>query len=60
MKIILDGHFTITDETGKSVYATKGDVFYFQPGSKIKFETDDFGLAFYVSGFLLHYFPPGV
>lgn len=47
MKIILDGHFYISDETGKEVKATKGDVFYFPTGSKITFKTDDFGLAFY-------------
>ena len=51
MKIVLDGHFFITDETGQSVKATKGDVFYFPKGSKITFTTEDFGLAFYV-GFI--------
>ena len=35
MKIILDGHFYISDETGQEVKATKGDVFYFPAGSKI-------------------------
>lgn len=47
MKIIVDGHFYISDETGQKVKAEKGDVFYFPKGSKITFETDDFGLAFY-------------
>lgn len=47
MKIILDGHFDISDETGKKVRATKGDVFYFPKGSRITFTTEDFGLAFY-------------
>jgi uncharacterized cupin superfamily protein len=28
LKIILDGEFDITDETGQTVHATKGDVFY--------------------------------
>lgn len=28
MKIIVDGEFTISDETGQSVKAVKGDVFY--------------------------------
>lgn len=28
MKIILDGEFEISDETGQKVTATKGDVFY--------------------------------
>ncbi|KAI9652884.1 MAG: hypothetical protein M1831_006313 [Alyxoria varia] len=47
MKIILDGSFTISDETGQKVKATKGDVFYFPKGATITFETEDFGLAFY-------------
>lgn len=47
MKIILEGSFDISDETGKKVHATKGDVFYFPKGSRITFETDDYGLAFY-------------
>ncbi|KAL9111089.1 MAG: hypothetical protein Q9187_007977, partial [Circinaria calcarea] len=47
MKIILDGEFDISDETGQKVHATKGDVFYFPKGAKIKFETKTFGLGFY-------------
>ena len=47
MKIIVDGSFEISDETGQKVTATKGDVFYFPAGSKITFTTEDFGLAFY-------------
>ncbi|KAJ8609597.1 hypothetical protein MRB53_039048 [Persea americana] len=49
MKIILDGHFMITDKgSGETVKATKGDVFFFPKGSEITFETSDFGHAFYV------------
>ncbi|KFA46043.1 hypothetical protein S40293_07470 [Stachybotrys chartarum IBT 40293] len=47
MKIILDGDFTISDETGQKVEATKGDVFFFPNGSTITFTTTNFGLAFY-------------
>ena len=47
MKIILEGSFDISDETGKKVHATKGDVFYFPAGCTITFETEDYGLAFY-------------
>ncbi|KAI9709919.1 MAG: hypothetical protein M1820_002997 [Bogoriella megaspora] len=47
MKIILEGSFDITDETGKEVHAKPGDVFYFPKGAKITFTTDDYGLAFY-------------
>ena len=48
IKIIVDGHFYISDETGKEVKAEKGDVFFFPKGSKITFKTDDFGLGFFV------------
>ncbi|TVY19362.1 hypothetical protein LARI1_G003441 [Lachnellula arida] len=48
MKIIVDGEFTISDETGQKVHAVKGDVFYFPKGSKITFSTESFGLGFFV------------
>jgi len=52
MKIILEGDFTITllddQEAGKTVKAGPGDVFYFEKGSRIRFETAGGGLAFYV------------
>ncbi|OQV05278.1 hypothetical protein CLAIMM_10046 [Cladophialophora immunda] len=47
MKIILEGEFDITDETGQSVHAVAGDVFYFPKGSVITFKTNTYGLAFY-------------
>ncbi|KAK3074466.1 hypothetical protein LTR53_003074 [Teratosphaeriaceae sp. CCFEE 6253] len=47
MKIILEGHFDISDEAGNKVHATAGDVFHFPKGSKITFTTEDYGLAFY-------------
>lgn len=47
MKIILDGDFTISDESGQKVEARKGDVFWFPKGAKIRFETVNGGLAFY-------------
>jgi len=47
MKIILEGHFDISDETGAKVRGSPGDVFYFPKGAKITFTTDDYGLAFY-------------
>lgn len=49
MKIILEGEFEISDETGQKVTATKGDVFHFPKGSTITFTTPDYGLAFFVS-----------
>jgi len=48
MKIIVDGEFEISDETGQKVKAVKGDVFYFPKGSKITFTTETFGLGFFV------------
>jgi ethanolamine utilization protein EutQ (cupin superfamily) len=48
MKIIVEGKFEISDETGQKVTATPGDVFYFPKGATITFTTEDYGLAFYV------------
>jgi hypothetical protein len=48
MKIIVDGEFVISDETGQKVTGRKGDVFYFPKGSKITFETGSFGVGFFV------------
>lgn len=47
MKIILEGEFEISDETGQKVKGVKGDVFYFPKGSVITFTTPSYGLAFY-------------
>ncbi|KAJ9149925.1 hypothetical protein NKR23_g3981 [Pleurostoma richardsiae] len=48
MKIILEGDFTIEDETGQKVTAGPGDHFFFPKGSVITFTTSNYGLAFYV------------
>lgn len=48
MKIFLEGNFTITDATGQTTAAGPGDVVFFPKGAVIKFETSDYGLAFYV------------
>ena len=47
MKIIVEGEFDISDETGQTVHAVAGDVFYFPKGSVITFKTESYGLAFY-------------
>ena len=47
MKIVVDGDYTITDETGQKVRAVKGDVFFFPKGAKITFTTEKGGLAWY-------------
>ena len=47
MKIIVDGEFEISDESGQSVKAVKGDVFFFPKGSKITFKTEKGGLGFF-------------
>ncbi len=49
MKIILEGEYEISDETGQKVRALPGDVFHFPKGSKITFSTPSYGLAFFVS-----------
>ncbi|KAK9467066.1 RmlC-like cupin domain-containing protein [Lipomyces arxii] len=48
MKIILEGHFTMEDETGYKVDAVPGDSFYFKKGCTITFTSPDYGLAFFV------------
>lgn len=51
MKIILEGSFDIEDEgSGEKVKGTPGDVFFFPKGCKIKFQTGEGGLAFFVGG----------
>ena len=47
MKLIIDGEFTITDETGTEVIATVGDLLYFSKGSTITFSTPDYGVGFF-------------
>ncbi|PYH45321.1 cupin domain-containing protein [Aspergillus saccharolyticus JOP 1030-1] len=47
MKIILEGEYEISDETGQKVTAKPGDVFHFPKGAKITFTTPSYGLAFY-------------
>ncbi|KUI59976.1 Ethanolamine utilization protein EutQ [Cytospora mali] len=48
MKIILEGNFTISDETGQKVEAVPGDHFYFPKGVTVTFTTTDYGLGFFV------------
>ncbi|KAE9407290.1 hypothetical protein BT96DRAFT_963240 [Gymnopus androsaceus JB14] len=47
MKIVVEGEFDISDETGQKVHAVAGDVFYFPKGSKITFTSETYGLAFF-------------
>ena len=47
MKIIVDGDFEISDESGQTVHASKGDVFFFPKGSVITFKTVKGGLGFF-------------
>lgn len=47
MKIIVEGEFDISDESGQAVHAVAGDVFYFPKGAVITFKTGSYGLAFY-------------
>ncbi len=47
MKIIVEGQMTISDETGKTVSAKPGDVFYFAKGSRITFASENYGIGFF-------------
>ena len=47
MKIILEGEFEISDETGQVQQCKPGDVLNFSPGQTITFKTGSYGLAFY-------------
>jgi ethanolamine utilization protein EutQ (cupin superfamily) len=47
MKIIVEGEMIISDETGASVHAKPGDIFYFRKGSKIRFDTPSYGIGFF-------------
>ncbi len=47
MKIVVEGTFIISDDTGQKVTATVGDVLYFPSGSNIKFETPDHAIGFF-------------
>lgn len=48
MKVIVEGEFDISDETGQEVHAVPGDVFNFPKGSVITFKTKTYGLGFFV------------
>ena len=48
MKVVVDGEFIITDESGKKVNAKVGDVLYFANGETITFETPSKGVGFFV------------
>ena len=47
MKFIVDGSFTIEDETWQKVEAKPGDLFYFPKDTAVTFTTKDFGLGFF-------------
>ena len=47
MKFIVDGTFTIEDETGQKETVKAGDLLYFPKGTEMTFTTDDFGLGFF-------------
>ena len=47
MKLVIDGEFKISDETGKEVVATTGDLLYFPKGSTITFTTPGYGVGFF-------------
>ena len=47
MKFIVDGSFTIQDETGQKQTVKAGDLLDFPKGTAMTFTTDDFGLGFF-------------
>lgn len=47
MKVIVEGEMIISDETGQSVEARPGDVFYFAKGSRITFASPTYGIGFF-------------
>jgi ethanolamine utilization protein EutQ len=47
MKIIVEGEFNITDQTGQKVNAKPGDVLYFADGDTITFETPSHAIGFF-------------
>jgi uncharacterized cupin superfamily protein len=47
MKFIVDGSFTVEDETGQKETVKAGDMLYFPKGTEMTFTTDNFGLGFF-------------
>ena len=47
MKFIVEGSFTIEDETGQKATVKAGDLLYFPKGTAMTFSTDNFGLGFF-------------
>ncbi|MCY0963930.1 cupin domain-containing protein [Parathalassolituus penaei] len=47
MKVIVEGEMIISDETGQEVHAKVGDVFYFEKGSTITFNSPSYGIGFF-------------
>ena len=46
-KMLIDqGTLILEDETGQTATLTKGDTFFIHRGSKMRFTTPDFGIAF--------------
>jgi ethanolamine utilization protein EutQ (cupin superfamily) len=47
MKIVVDGELWVTDETGRTVKAKPGDIFYFRKGSTVTFDSPTYGVGFF-------------
>jgi uncharacterized cupin superfamily protein len=48
-KLVLEGEFTVKDQTGACTTFKAGDVMQFKKGTRALFSTDSSGLAFYVA-----------
>ncbi|KAJ9615325.1 hypothetical protein H2200_001400 [Cladophialophora chaetospira] len=47
--IVLEGSFDISDDQGKSVKASAGDLYWIPKGATVTIGTEDSGLAFYTA-----------
>ena len=48
-KIVMEGEMTVKDDKGNEFTAKKGDMFYFENGDNVTFETNISGATFYVA-----------
>lgn len=51
IKLITEKEFEISNETGQTVKAKPGDVFYFPRSTKATYTTQSYGVGFYVCSF---------
>ncbi|EXJ59294.1 hypothetical protein A1O7_06726 [Cladophialophora yegresii CBS 114405] len=47
--IVLEGSFTVSDDSGNQSTAAAGDIYWIPKGSTVTIGTEDYGLAFYTA-----------